>query len=216
MSEIQFGLYGKFAFQESMTPNAPSLINCALIGPILNQESRKIEIEFDVSKLKGGMDTLEWRGFEVYSESPSSISEDSNQGNNIDDFILQLTTEADLAMKTSVNNQVPTGSLTKRNDIMIRYLNLRRNTHRLSSRFQQPYFPCAGLGHIGKERTFRVTTTRGLPYQANGLLYPGRLLMSPPLEECLTGLTGSSTRAGTGCTDLQLICGSATLAWQRS
>ena len=29
--------------------------------------------------------------------------------------------------------------------------------------------------------------------------------MTPPLEDCLTRLTGSSTRAGTGCTDLQLI-----------
>ena len=28
--------------------------------------------------------------------------------------------------------------------------------------------------------------------------------MATPLEECLTGLTGSSTRAGTSCTDLQL------------
>ena len=36
--------------------------------------------------------------------------------------------------------------------------------------------------------------------------------MSPPLEDCLTGLKGSSTLTGTGCTDLQLICGSA--AWQ--
>ncbi len=36
--------------------------------------------------------------------------------------------------------------------------------------------------------------------------------MLPPLEDCLTGLTGSSTLAGTGCTDLQLICGSVT--WQ--
>ncbi len=71
----------------------------------------------------------------------------------------------------------------------------------------------AGLGHIGKERTSHVATTRGLPYQANGLLYPDGLFMLPPLEECLTGLTGSSTRAGTGCTDLKLICGSG--AWQQ-
>ncbi len=33
-----------------------------------------------------------------------------------------------------------------------------------------------------------------------------------PLEDCLIGLKGSSTLAGTGCTDLQLICGS--VAWQ--
>ncbi len=69
-----------------------------------------------------------------------------------------------------------------------------------------------GLGHFGKERTSRVATTRGLPRKANGLLYPGGLLMSPPLEDCLTELKGSSTLVGTGCTDLQLICSSA--AWQ--
>ncbi len=36
--------------------------------------------------------------------------------------------------------------------------------------------------------------------------------MSLPLEDCHTGRMGSSTLAGTGCTDFQLICGSA--AWQ--
>ncbi len=36
--------------------------------------------------------------------------------------------------------------------------------------------------------------------------------MTPPLEDCLERLKGSSTLAGTGCTDLQLICGS--VAWQ--
>ena len=37
--------------------------------------------------------------------------------------------------------------------------------------------------------------------------------MSPPLEDCLTGLNGSSTLAGIGCKNgLQLLCGSA--AWQ--
>ena len=29
--------------------------------------------------------------------------------------------------------------------------------------------------------------------------------VGPQLEDCLTGLTGSSTQAGTGCTHLQLI-----------
>ncbi len=33
----------------------------------------------------------------------------------------------------------------------------------------------------------------------------GGLFVAPPLEDCLTGLMGSSTRAGTGCTELQLI-----------
>ena len=40
----------------------------------------------------------------------------------------------------------------------------------------------------------------------------GRLFMSTPQEDCLSGLKDSSTLSGTGCTDLQLICGSA--AWQ--
>ena len=33
----------------------------------------------------------------------------------------------------------------------------------------------------------------------------GGLFVAPPLEECLTWQTGSSTRAGTGRTDFQLI-----------
>ena len=40
----------------------------------------------------------------------------------------------------------------------------------------------------------------------------GRLLVMPPLEDCLARLKGSSTLAGTDCTDLQLIYGS--VAWQ--
>ncbi len=58
------------------------------------------------------------------------------------------------------------------------------------SRFQLPYFLILALGILGKIR----------------------LLMTPPLEDCLTRLKGSSTQAGTGCTYLQLICGS--VAWQ--
>ncbi len=34
--------------------------------------------------------------------------------------------------------------------------------------------------------------------------------MTSPLQDCLTGLTGSSTRAGTGCTDLQFVGSSMT------
>ena len=53
-----------------------------------------------------------------------------------------------------------------------------------TNRFQQPYFPCAGLGHIGKERTSRVVTTRRLPCWANGLFYPdwNRLHFSTALQ----------------------------------
>ena len=38
-----------------------------------------------------------------------------------------------------------------------------------------------------------------------GILGKGALFVVLLLEDCLTGLTGSSTRAGTDCTDLQLI-----------
>ena len=37
-------------------------------------------------------------------------------------------------------------------------------------------------------------------------LHSVRLLLFLPLEDCLTGLKGSSTQAETGCIDLQLIC----------
>ena len=47
------------------------------------------------------------------------------------------------------------------------------------SSFDSPILSRAGLGHLGK----------------------GGLFVAPSLEDCLTGLTGSSTRAGTGCTD---------------
>ncbi len=38
-----------------------------------------------------------------------------------------------------------------------------------------------------------------------GILGKGGLFVVPPLEDCLTGLTRSSTQAGTGGTELQLI-----------
>ena len=50
------------------------------------------------------------------------------------------------------------------------------------------------------------------PCWLRGILAKSGLLVMPPLEDCLTRLKGSSTLAGTGCTDLQLICGS--VAWQ--
>ena len=40
---------------------------------------------------------------------------------------------------------------------------------------------------------------------AYGILGKGGLFMVPPLDDCLIRITGSSTRAGTGCRDLQLI-----------
>ncbi len=47
--------------------------------------------------------------------------------------------------------------------------------------------------------------TAYFPVLAYGIMGKGGLFVAPPLEDCLTGLTGSSTLAGTGCTDLQLI-----------
>ena len=48
---------------------------------------------------------------------------------------------------------------------------------------------------------------------AEGILGKGGLFVAPPdCQDCLFGLTGSSTRAETGCTDLQLIRSSVTTA----
>ncbi len=46
--------------------------------------------------------------------------------------------------------------------------------------------------------------TAYFPMLTYGILGKGELFVSPPLEDCLTELTGSSTRDGTGWTDLQL------------
>ena len=65
-----------------------------------------------------------------------------------------------------------------------RVLRLRRNKHwQQNASFDDL---CAGLGHLGKEWIVCGTTARKLP-----------------------GLTGFSTQAGTGCTDLLLVCSSA-------
>ncbi len=62
--------------------------------------------------------------------------------------------------------------------------------------FWQPTFPCWIRAFLGK----------------NGLF------VTPPLEDCLTRPTGSSTQAGTGCIDLHLIDSSVgdfqALTWQ--
>ena len=47
--------------------------------------------------------------------------------------------------------------------------------------------------------------TAYFPMLAKGILGKGGLFVAQPLEDCLIGLTGSSTRAETGCTDLQII-----------
>ncbi len=64
------------------------------------------------------------------------------------------------------------------NDVIVgRVLRLRRITHwQLCASFESLLSP-AGLRHLGK----------------------GGLLVASPLEDCLNGLSGSSTRAGTGC-----------------
>ena len=81
---------------------------------------------------------------------------------------------------------------------VLRFLHLRWNTGiQLQVGGNSPTFPC-WLRVYWERATSRVATTRRLPYQANGLLYPGGLLITPPLQDCLTGLKGSSTQAGTG------------------
>ena len=47
--------------------------------------------------------------------------------------------------------------------------------------------------------------TACFPVRAKGILEKGGLSVELPLEDCFIGLAGSSTWAGTGCTDLQLI-----------
>ncbi len=48
---------------------------------------------------------------------------------------------------------------------------------------------------------------------ALGILGKGGLFVTPPLQDCLTRLTGSSTLAGTGCVYLQLVGNSQALTW---
>ena len=47
--------------------------------------------------------------------------------------------------------------------------------------------------------------TAYFPVLAEGILGKAGLFVTLPLEDYLSGLTGSSTRAGTGYTDLQLV-----------
>ena len=68
-----------------------------------------------------------------------------------------------------------------------RVLRLRRNTHWHKHASFDSLLSRVGLGHFGRGWNVRGTTTRRWPYCANGL---------------------SSTRAGTGCTDSQLISSS--------
>ena len=65
-----------------------------------------------------------------------------------------------------------------------RFLRLRWNTHCCNNASFDSLLYRAGLGQLGKGWIVRGTTT---------------------IEDCLTGLTGSSTQVGTGYTDLQLI-----------
>ena len=51
-------------------------------------------------------------------------------------------------------------------------LRLRRNTHRHNYASFDNLLSHAGLGHPGKCWIVRGTTTRSLPYRANGLFYP--------------------------------------------
>ena len=67
---------------------------------------------------------------------------------------------------------------------------------------------CGGIRTSSKLPVF----TAYFPVLAEGILGKGGLLVTPPLEDCLTGLTGSSTQAGTSCNDLSLIGSSVATA----
>ncbi len=66
------------------------------------------------------------------------------------------------------------------------------------------FFVFSAFGGIRTGSKIPVLTAY-LPVLAYGILGKGGLFVTPPLEDCLTGTTGSSTQAETGCTDLQLI-----------
>ena len=70
-----------------------------------------------------------------------------------------------------------------------RVVRLRRNTHLHQNASFDSLLSRAGLGHLGNGWIVRGTITR---------------------INCLSGLTGPSTQAGTGSTDLQLISSSVT------
>ena len=66
------------------------------------------------------------------------------------------------------------------------------------------FFVFSAFGGMRTGRKVPILTAY-FAVQALGILAKGGLFVAPPLEDCLTGLNGSSTRAGTGCTKLQLI-----------
>ena len=68
----------------------------------------------------------------------------------------------------------------------------------------------AFVGRILRLRRIRTGSklpvlTAYFPLSAYGILGKGGLFVAPQQEDCLTGLTGSSTLAGTSCAYLQLI-----------
>ena len=65
-------------------------------------------------------------------------------------------------------------------------------------------FTTAGGEHDQQQKSIPVFTAY-FTVLAYGILGKSRLFLAQPLEDCLTGLTGSSTQSGTGCTDLHLI-----------
>ncbi len=70
------------------------------------------------------------------------------------------------------------------------------------------YHVCFSCSPPAAEYALIVNCQFGQPYftvLAYGILGKGRLFLTPSLEDCLTRLMGSSTQAGTGCSNLQLI-----------
>ena len=81
-----------------------SLLVCQLPGPIRKPIARTISMDFDVSNLIGGQESLIWQNIEVYSKSQDTS--DTNLSNDKIDFQLDLKTEADIALTTSVEPEV--------------------------------------------------------------------------------------------------------------
>ena len=81
-----------------------SLLVCQLPGPIRYGLGRTISMDFDVSNLVGGQEYLMWQNIEVYSKSQDTS--DTNPSNDKIDYKLDLKTEADIALTTSVEPEV--------------------------------------------------------------------------------------------------------------
>lgn len=87
--------------KECSTSRTENLVNCELPGPIKPKKSFSIEVDFDVSQIKGGQQSISWNGIEVYSRA-GETTQDTNLANNLVSFSLALRTEADIEITAPV------------------------------------------------------------------------------------------------------------------